>query len=91
MAKSFSDPSPSSMREQATDRTFRQQVAGDLAVCPFPQSRAAVAAGDDQADVFVRDERSNEFAADLCTKPAWDLNFRRPRPASSAKVEPGAF
>jgi len=51
------------MREQATDRTFRQQVAGDLAVCPFPQSRAAVAAGDDQADVFVRDERSNEFAA----------------------------
>src|SRR6516164_1742290 len=56
MAKSFFDPSPPSMREQATDRTFRQQVAGDPTVRPFPQPRVAVAAGGHQADIFVRDE-----------------------------------
>src|SRR5262245_47628485 len=56
MARSFFDPSPPSMREQATDRTFRQQVAGDPTVCPFPQPGVAVAAGDDQTDVFVLDE-----------------------------------
>src|SRR5262245_44581674 len=56
MARSFFDPSSPSMREQATDRTFRQQVAGDPTIRPFPQPRVAVAAGDDQADVFVRDE-----------------------------------
>jgi len=35
--------------------------------------------------------RSNEFAADLCTKSVWDLNFRRQRPGSSATVKPDAF
>src|SRR5215472_2710886 len=56
MAKSFFDPSPPSMREQATDRTLRQQVAGDPTVRPLPQPRVAVAAGGQQTDVFVRDE-----------------------------------
>src|ERR1700757_1975911 len=56
MVKSFFDPSPRSMREQAADRTFRQQVAGDPTVRPFPQPRVTVAAGGHQADVFVRDE-----------------------------------
>src|SRR6516165_4406247 len=56
MVRSFFDPSPPSMREQATDRAFRQQVAGDPTIRPFPQPRVAVAAGDHQADVFIRDE-----------------------------------
>src|SRR4029453_3059409 len=60
MAKSFFDPSPPSMREQATDRTFRQQVAGDPTIGPFPQPRVAVPPEGNQADVSVRDDLSGQ-------------------------------
>src|SRR6476660_5104627 len=45
-----------SMREQATDRTFLQEIARYAAKRPFSQPRVSVGAGDHQVDVFVLDQ-----------------------------------
>ncbi len=45
-----------SMSEQATDRTFLQEIPGHAAKRPFPEPRVSVSARDHQVDVFVLDQ-----------------------------------